>query len=80
VLIPEEALVADQGQRFVYVVDKDDKAVYRRVKLGPQEGKLRVIDEGLTTNDRIIVSGLQRVKDHMAVNPKPKPAESIEKK
>jgi multidrug efflux system membrane fusion protein len=70
VLIPEEALGSDQGQRFVYVVNDKDEAIYRRVKLGPQEGKLRVIDEGLTTKERVIVSGLQRVRQGMKVNAK----------
>jgi multidrug efflux system membrane fusion protein len=71
VLIPEEALGSDQGQRFVYVVNEKDEAIYRRVKLGPQEGKYRVIDEGLSTNERVIVSGLQRVRANAKVNPKP---------
>lgn len=69
-LIPEEALGSDQGQRFVYVVNEKDEAIYRRVKLGPQDGKLRVIDEGLAAGERIIVSGLQRVRAGMKVNPK----------
>jgi len=70
VLIAEEALGSDQGQRYVYVLNDKDEAVYRRVKLGPQEGKYRVIDEGLAAGERVIVSGLQRVRAGMKVNPK----------
>lgn len=69
-LIPEEALGSDQGQRFVYVVNDKDEAVYRRVRLGPQEGRMRVIDEGLSAGERVIVSGLQRVRAGARVNPK----------
>lgn len=76
VLIPEEALGSDQGQRFVYVLNDKDEAVYRRVKLGPQEGKHRVIDEGLKTGERVIVTGLQRVRAGMKVNPKHRSQES----
>jgi membrane fusion protein, multidrug efflux system len=67
ILIPEEALGSDQGQRFVYVVNDKDEAVYRRVKLGPQEGKYRVIDEGIAPGERVIVSGLQRVRPNTKV-------------
>jgi len=69
-LIREEALGSDQGLRFVYVLNEKDEAVYRRVKLGPQEGRLRVIDEGIVATDRVIVSGLQRVRAGTKVNPK----------
>jgi multidrug efflux system membrane fusion protein len=82
VLIPEEALGSDQGQRFVYVLNDKDEAMMRRVKVGPQDGKYRVIDEGLSTGERVIVSGLQRVRPGTKVNPKPsqKPAGSGQKK
>ncbi len=73
VLIPEEALGSDQGLRYVYVINDKGEADYRRVKLGPQEGPLRVIDEGLKTGERVIVSGLQRVRDKTKVNAKPAP-------
>jgi multidrug efflux system membrane fusion protein len=73
VLIPEEALGSDQGLRYVYVINDKGEADYRRVKLGPQEGPLRVIDEGLKTGERVIVSGLQRVRDKAKVNAKPAP-------
>ncbi|HEX4611250.1 MAG TPA: efflux RND transporter periplasmic adaptor subunit [Urbifossiella sp.] len=71
VLIPEEAIGADQGQRFVYVLNDKDEAVYRRVVLGAQEGRLRVIDEGVNPGERVVVSGLQRVRGGQKVNPKP---------
>lgn len=77
-MIPEEALGSDQGLRYVYVLDAEDKAVYRRVKLGPQiqvqvgaqEKTYQVIDEGISPTDRVIVSGLQRVRPGLKVKPK----------
>jgi membrane fusion protein, multidrug efflux system len=77
-LVCEQALGTDQGQKFVYVVetnkaDKDgitkpvDEVVYRRVKVGRLHGGLRVIEEGLKADDRVIVSGLQRVHPGSAV-------------
>lgn len=70
VLVPEEALGTDQGQKFVYVVDGKDEVVYRPVKLGSQYGQLRVVETGVSPADRVIVSGLQRVRPGTKVSPK----------
>ena len=62
VLVEEQSLATDQGQKFVYVVDKDNKAEYRQVQVGKlQQGK-RVIHKGLAQDERVVVSGLQRVR------------------
>jgi RND family efflux transporter MFP subunit len=62
VLIPERALATDQGQKFVWVVDDEGHATYRRVELGAQHGRKRVVEKGVGAGDRVIVSGLQRVR------------------
>jgi multidrug efflux system membrane fusion protein len=66
-VIPEEALGSDQGQRYVYVLNDKDEVVYRAVKLGPQVERLRVIEEGVKPSDRVIVRGLQRVRPGVKV-------------
>jgi len=69
-LVSERAIGTDQGQKFVYVVDEQDVTRYRQVTLGqPHEGLLEVT-KGITSMDRIMVAGLQRVRDGMKVNPK----------
>ncbi|MFO0849287.1 MAG: efflux RND transporter periplasmic adaptor subunit [Gemmataceae bacterium] len=78
VLVPEEALGTDQGQKFVCLVrevttDKGEKAhevAYRPVKVGQAFGPLRVIESGVTDADRVIVSGQQRVRPGAKVTPK----------
>lgn len=70
-LIPEESLGSDQGQRFVYVVDQNNKATYRRVKVeGRAVNGRRIVTEGLLPEDRIIVNGLQRVRPWQEVSPR----------
>ena len=69
-LVREEALGTDQGQRFVYVVDDKNEVAYRRVKVGWLTNGLRVIEEGIGPKDRVIVTGLQRVRPKAKVNPK----------
>lgn len=68
-LITEEALGTDQGQKFVYVVKPDKKVEYRRVKVGRIHNGLRVILDGLTTGEQIIHSGLQRARPGIEVAP-----------
>jgi len=66
-LIPERALSRQQSVYYVYVVGEDLKAERRDVTVGRQEGSQRVIEAGLTANDRIIVVGQQRVRPGMVV-------------
>lgn len=69
-LISEEALGSDQGQRFLYVVDDKNEVGYRRVQVGSLQGKLRVIKSGLAEGDRVVLEGLQRVRPGIKVQPK----------
>lgn len=73
-LVREESLGSDQGQRFVYVVTEQDDIAYHRVKVGLLTNGLRVIDSGLSPKDRVVVTGLQRVRPKMKVAPKAAPA------
>jgi RND family efflux transporter MFP subunit len=72
-LIAEKALVTDQGQKFVYVVkdensaEQQGKVEYRRVELGRLHEGLRVIKKGLEPNEKVVVSGLQRVRPDIKV-------------
>lgn len=68
-LIPDEALGADQGQRFVYVVNSEDEIEYRRVDAGWLVDGQRVIRTGLTKDDRVVVTGLQRIRPKANVIP-----------
>jgi membrane fusion protein, multidrug efflux system len=69
-MIPDEALMSDQGRKYVFVVKKEkndkgeevDKVEYRAVQLGQSLQGLRVIREGIKDGERVIVSGMQRVK------------------
>lgn len=62
-LIADSAVATDQDRRFVWVVDAKGNAEHRELKLGPLEGGLRVVREGLSVDDKVIVRGLQRVRD-----------------
>jgi multidrug efflux system membrane fusion protein len=68
-VINERAIGTDQNKKFVMVVGADDKAAYREVTLGAFVDGLRVVTDGLKPGERIIVSGLQRVRPGSPVAP-----------
>ncbi|WP_437200931.1 efflux RND transporter periplasmic adaptor subunit [Planctomicrobium sp. SH664] len=70
-VIPEESLGADQGQRYVYVINNNNEIEYRRVEIGwLTEGGKRVVTSGLSPNDRVVLTGLQRIRPTTKVTPK----------
>jgi RND family efflux transporter MFP subunit len=44
VIVPEIAVGSDQGQKYVYVVDKDNEVSYRKIKVGQQMKTYRVVE------------------------------------
>ena len=59
-LVPDVALGSDQGGRYVLVVNKDAVVEQRKVEAGQLVGTLRVIDNGLTKDDRVVIGGIMR--------------------
>jgi membrane fusion protein, multidrug efflux system len=88
-MIPDEAVLSDQGRKYVFVVENivdvlDDvgnvvghegKVVYRSVDLGQELQGLRVIKKGLAHGERVIITGSQRVRagNEVGVNEKAPP-------
>lgn len=73
-LVPQRAVTELQNLYSVAVVGADDKVAIHTVKVGPRVGELWVIEEGLKPGERVVVEGLQRVRDGALVSPKPVPA------
>ncbi|MFO0249971.1 MAG: efflux RND transporter periplasmic adaptor subunit [Planctomyces sp.] len=77
VLVPESALASEQGQRYLFIVDDQQTARRLNVEPGLQLNGLREIarawtpgssdNRGLLSTDRVIVKGLQRVRNGAAV-------------
>ena len=72
-LIADESIGSNQGQKFVYKVDANNEVVMQPVEMGPLVDGLRVVRKGVTATDRIIVGGLQRVRPKAKVTPKEVP-------
>lgn len=70
-LVPDVAIGADQGGRYVLVVNKDNVVEQRKIEAGQAEGDLRVIESGLTKDDRVIVGGIMRAIPGQKVDAEP---------
>jgi RND family efflux transporter MFP subunit len=68
-LVPDAALGSDQGGRYLLIVDKDNVVEPRKVTIGPRVGDLRVIENGLAPDDRVVVSGIMRAVPGQKVEP-----------
>lgn len=70
VLVPDEALSADQNQRVVFVVGEDGTVTTKAVRTGPKLYGDRVIRQGLKGDETIVVNGLMRARPGKQVTPK----------
>jgi membrane fusion protein, multidrug efflux system len=73
VVVPQAALIADQGGVYVFIVE-DGKAAVRRLKLGGESGSDVVVQEGLSGGEQVVVEGLQGVRAGVPVRATPLPA------
>lgn len=75
-VVPDIALLSDQIGRYALVVNEKDTIEVRRVKIGTLDGGMRVVLEGLTEKDRLVVNALQRARPGLTVKPVLKEVES----
>ena len=79
-LVSERALSLDQGGRYLLVVGNENKVEQRYVEIGALQDGMRVIEDGLKPEDRVVVKGIQRAIPGSKVTPQQaqakKPAES----
>lgn len=68
IMIPERAVSELQGKTFVWLVDAEQKVHQRPVRLGESVGSEVTVIEGLVPGERIIVEGVQKVRDGAKVN------------
>ncbi|WP_338466800.1 efflux RND transporter periplasmic adaptor subunit [Novosphingobium sp. ZN18A2] len=76
IVIPDKAVSEQFGSFFVMVVGKDNKAVQRRVQVGPHVGGQWIITSGLKAGERVIVEGLSKTKPGAVVQPMPQGAKA----
>ena len=69
-VIPQKATFEIQGQTFVFVVQKDNKVKQVTIKVTPTpDGQSFIVNSGLNENDKIVVNGIQNLKEGMEIKP-----------
>jgi len=68
-LVPDAAIGTEQVRKFVLVVDVENVARPKYVTLGPVVDGLRVVTQGLTPDDNVIINGLMRARPGAKVTP-----------
>ena len=70
IVIPQGAVSEVQNKKFVYTVDKDNKAKYTEIKVDPQnDGINYIVTEGLKPGDKYISNGITKLSDGMEIVP-----------
>jgi len=71
-LVPDVAIGSDQAGRYVLVVNKDNVVEQRKVEPSQLVGDLRVIDDGLSKDDRVVIGGIMEAIPGQKVDPVPR--------
>ncbi len=66
-LVPQRSVTELQGSYQVAVVGNDDKVSIRSVKVGERVGTMWIIESGVKPGERVVVEGLQKVRDGSTV-------------
>lgn len=70
-LVPQPAVMQQQGSYLVAVVGPDNRVSIRSVQVGPQVGTLWVVTHGLEPDERVVVVGAEKVRTGMVIKPVP---------
>lgn len=68
-LVPQKSVVELQGSYQVAVVGSDKKVTLRTVTVGERTGAMWIVNDGLKPQERVVVEGVQKVRENMQVNP-----------
>lgn len=69
-IIPQKATYEIQDQKYVFVIDKNGTAKSRNIKIAYELPDLYVVGSGLSKGDRILLEGVQKVKDDQKIKTK----------
>ncbi len=68
VVVPYKALTEQLGEYFVYVVGDSSKVTQRKVVTGRALGATIIINEGLNDGEKIVVEGVQNLREGSIIN------------
>lgn len=69
ILISERAIGTDQDRKFVFIINKENKATYQEISIGQSINGQRIVHNGLKKGDIVITEGLMRIRPNTLVSP-----------
>ena len=69
-LVPQRSVVEAQGSYSVVVVDSNNQASIRPVKMGERVGQMWVVTDGIKAGEQVIAEGMQKAREGVTVRPK----------
>lgn len=69
ILLPDEAISSDQDRRVVYMIDEKNIVHLKPVRIGPRIDGYRIVRDGLTGDETVVVNGLIRVRPGAPITP-----------
>ncbi|MDX6745557.1 efflux RND transporter periplasmic adaptor subunit [Polaribacter sp. PL03] len=70
IVVPQQATYEQQGNIMLFKLGEDNKITASIVKVKATVGNLYVVASGLSLKDKIIVSGVGKLRNGMAISPK----------
>jgi multidrug efflux system membrane fusion protein len=68
-LLPDRVIGTDMADRFVWVMNQDQKVSQHKVVIGKKVGDLRVIKQGLQASEWVVIEGVQKLKPDSSIEP-----------
>ncbi|WP_179474532.1 efflux RND transporter periplasmic adaptor subunit [Chryseobacterium sp. H1D6B] len=69
-IIPQKATYEIQDQKYVFVIDKNGTAKSKNIKVAYELPDIYVVASGLSEGDKVLLEGVQKVKDDQKVKVK----------
>ncbi len=79
IVVPQEATYEQQGNIMIYRLGEDNKAVNTIVKVKAAVNNLYVLESGLDANDKIVTTGVGKLKNDMVITPQEVPYDEVTK-
>ncbi|MBV7529775.1 efflux RND transporter periplasmic adaptor subunit [Chitinophaga sp. sic0106] len=68
IIIPQKATYEIQDKKYVFVVDKNNEVKSRNINISGEMPDVYVVGTGLAITDKILLDGVQKVKDDQKIN------------
>jgi membrane fusion protein (multidrug efflux system) len=73
IVVPQSSTFEQQKDILVYTIDKDNKVISKLIKVAGVVDNLYVVESGLNAGDKIIVTGINKLRKGVTISPQDMP-------